>query len=184
MSVHKTLVTKQLKKRGHFAQVPNEIFAADISVNARLVWVYLISEGPKWDSSVANVANNLGISRSTATNAVKELRVHNMISTRQTKSGTDFTLIPSDQWNGGWINGIPSGLAKNDSTGDLLEQDPVTTLCATVDPNKNRSMHKRKTPLDYSMVGIQDLNTPTLSTLPIPPINDDREYGENEDLRK
>ncbi len=159
MSVHKSQVTSQLKRRKKFAQVPNELFAADIPIQARLVWAYLMSEGPGWDSSVANIARNLGISRSAATRSVRELRDRNMISTRQTKSGTDFTMHTSDQWNVEWLGEDPLALTANDAINDSPECSPVSTDQAAADFEESTGLPQFKARAVSSEGGIQHSNT-------------------------
>jgi hypothetical protein len=103
MSVNKSHVIYQLKSRkGKFAQIPNEVWDAKISTRAKTVWIYLMSQGPRWNSSVSMIAKNLGIGRGTAEKVIQELVSHNMLSTKVTNRGTDFYLHGSDDWIVEW----------------------------------------------------------------------------------
>lgn len=104
MSVDKSRVTKQLKARGgRYGQIPNELWEADdVSLRAKSVWVYLMCQGKAWDSSIANIARNLKMSRTKATESVEELRSKCMISTTKTTRGTDFIIHEPSAWAVQW----------------------------------------------------------------------------------
>jgi hypothetical protein len=98
MGVNKAALVAELKERKHFAQIPNELGRAVISVNARLVWMYLTSEGPRWNSSIENVARNTGLHRNSVSHAIKELVEVSMLTKASTNTGTSFTLLPPSEW--------------------------------------------------------------------------------------
>jgi len=59
MGVNKRNVTDHCKVNKHFALIPNEIFdITDVSIYGKMIWIYLATQGQKWQSSIRNIASN------------------------------------------------------------------------------------------------------------------------------
>ena len=57
----------------NFTPVPNELFASELSVTAKLVWAYMFSKPSTWDFSSKRIGEALGLSAVTVKKVLNEL---------------------------------------------------------------------------------------------------------------
>lgn len=100
MAVDKNQYNNSITARGSFAMVPNELWERDdLDHTAKVIWCYILSRDPKWDSSRNNVARNLGMDGKTVTKYLKQLVQVNLLQVRKGANNSwDFEIIPPAQW--------------------------------------------------------------------------------------
>jgi hypothetical protein len=168
MGVNKSDVKNYCKTNKNFAQVPNCIWdVTNISMHAKMVWIYLAAQGPKWQSSIRSLATNLGVHRKTVDTALKLLAKKNMLSMVNAHYGTNFTLHAPSTWNVKWggqtlhkqntamahANGQPwgtSGVASAQSAAHTvarIQNNNITNMTNTA--NARRSGKVKKSHLSY-----------------------------------
>jgi hypothetical protein len=111
MSVTKTKVTSEIKGRGHFAIIPNEIWATDIPFEAKVIWVYLMAQGESWDSSQNNLVRRFGMGKKTMSDLLNTLEKYGfIIMKKKGPKGTKFEMLPPSSWSCGyeyWFSPLP-----------------------------------------------------------------------------
>ncbi len=73
MSIEKSAYLQELDDRGGYGRLPNEIWEMKIDHIAKIIWAYLVSQKPSWDSSRNNISRNLDIHKDTVSKHVEAL---------------------------------------------------------------------------------------------------------------
>jgi hypothetical protein len=80
MSANKKVLAKEIrKKKRNFTIVPNELWEADVSAAAKIVWVYLLSNADNFDPSTRLIAKRVGLTRKALERVMRELQDAGMI---------------------------------------------------------------------------------------------------------
>ena len=87
MSVNKSELTRSISQRGHFSIIPNEIWTLELSMKAKIVFLYLLSQSDTWNPGLRGIAEGTSISVPTARLALKELEDANMITVSESIQG-------------------------------------------------------------------------------------------------
>lgn len=100
MNVQKTAYTKEIQDHGEFVMIPNEIFERrDLDHLAKLIWCYVTSRPPYWNSSRNNLARNLGIDRETVSKYILQLTDRNLLRvTIGMRKSWNFEIVPKSEW--------------------------------------------------------------------------------------
>lgn len=95
MANYSQKIKKILKSRnGNFTQVPNEIFDADISIKAKMIWIYILSLPRDRDICQAYFVKKFGLSKGTVTKLVQELETKGLLDIHRKGPRSDFTVNP------------------------------------------------------------------------------------------
>jgi hypothetical protein len=101
MPVNKNRIRESIAghKRGNFSQIPNEIWELEsIKPLTKLIWMYILSRRPDWNSSRNNVAKNLNIEPETASTHIKILEDLKMLIVNRTNESWGFEICPPEDW--------------------------------------------------------------------------------------
>lgn len=100
MSVKKKVLLTEIKNRGHYTVVPNEILASkELSGNEKLIWCYILSQSGTWTGGRNSIATNLGISPKTVSSALDSLVTKNLLIITSDRSKFSFEYPSSSQWS-------------------------------------------------------------------------------------
>ncbi len=133
MSIEKSKYLQELDDRGGYGRLPNEIWEMKIDHIAKIIWAYLVSQKPSWDSSRNNISRNLDIHKDTVSKHVEALEQLNMIKViKGTNNAWSFEIVPPS----GWLAraGYPAVQAKN---------GPPTSRLADSPPEASQTVHQR-----------------------------------------
>jgi len=159
MAIDKTDYMDTLLARGRYTSVANEILEIDISTHAKIIFIYLISKPSKWVSSRNNISNNLNMSRSTVTDALKELANRSMISiSSRSDNSWDIKIYCPENWNKSLSNKAPGskeGIAPGSKEG-------IASALNCTTPN----ISKREREESEEKLSIDDIYRVWLSSLP------------------
>lgn len=85
-----------------YVRIPNflpTLKVDGLDVYAKMIWLYITSEGPSWDSSRNNIARNLGLAPETVSEKVKILQNLNMLVIKTGKGNSwNFEIMPTNEW--------------------------------------------------------------------------------------
>lgn len=115
-------IKRQLKKRNrNFTQIPNEIFDADVSPKAKLIWIYLVSLQEEKDICQAYIGKKFGISKGAMKTIIQELKKKDLIEVTRKGPRSDYLVnkVPAEL--------LPKDIQDRFSDEEGLEQDPPRT---------------------------------------------------------
>jgi hypothetical protein len=99
MAIDKKSAKDSVMSNGSYSVVPNELYTARVSNEAKTIWGYLMSMPEDWDSGRNNLARNLNMHRKTISSRIQELIAAKMIEAKVNQTGSyDFSLLPPHFW--------------------------------------------------------------------------------------
>lgn len=154
MSINKSRYNDYMQQRGGYAVVPNEIWETDLDPATKVIWCYLLSRTPTWDSSRNNLAANLGYHRNTVSSCVAELESRNMLRiTSPGRQRWDFEILPPSEWKD--VLALSGNRAKSEPVPSVCIQDIHSVHTGTpTEPHPRRKEESRLARENFGLNGL------------------------------